>query len=239
MDIGSIESGKLMVKVLTTNEINLTILPKPNLMEKIKYPGVAANRVVGEHGLSMIIKITDGEKTQNILIDTGGLAGTIIENSKQFNIDLSEVDKMIITHGHFDHFGSLTKVIPLLKEGTEFYLNPFCYEQFYGAVTKSGEVIPAEELPTVLKEKKDIFALIGKMPLLSKNMVSNLANQNGVKIIETNEPVQLYDGIITSGEIEFGIDEESKERIRQIYKKIDERREVIIQHFKCEEVVLG
>jgi len=203
MEIGSIESGNLMIKVLTTNEVSLTILPKKNLIDKVKYPGTAANRASAEHGLSMIIKIKEGEETHNILIDTGGLVNTVIENSKQFNIDLSDVDKIILTHGHFDHFGSLANVIPLLKEGTEFYLNPLCFKQFYGAITKSGEAIPAEQLPMALKTRKEDFAMNRKMPALNKTVITNLANQHGVKIIETSEPVKLYEGIITSGEIEL------------------------------------
>lgn len=203
MDIGNIESGKLVIKVLTTNEVSLTILPKMNLADKVKYPGAAANRATGEHGLAMIIRIYEEEKSYNILIDTGGLVGTVIENSKQFNIDLSSVDKIILTHGHFDHFGSLANVIPLLKEGTEFYINPLCYQQFYGAITKSGEVIPAEQLPMVLKTRKEDFAMNRKMPALNKTVITNLSNQNGVKIIETSEPVKLYEGIMTSGEIEL------------------------------------
>lgn len=101
------------------------------------------------------------------------------------------------------------KVIPLLKEGCEFYLNPLCYEQFFIAVKKSGEIVPAERLAIALKEEKDQFALSRKLPLLSKTMVTNLANEHGVKIIETNEPVKLYDGIITSGEIELTDQSES------------------------------
>ena len=201
MDIGSIESGNVMLKVLTTNEVSLTILPKMNLIGKVKYPGATANRAKGEHGLAVMIRITDGMETQNILIDTGGLAGTIIENCKQFNINLSVMNKMVLTHGHFDHFGSLTEVIPLLKEGCQFYLNPLCYEQFFIAVKKTGEIVPADKLATALKEEKDTFALRRKLPPLSKSMVTNLANENGVKVIETNEPVKLHNGIITSGEI--------------------------------------
>lgn len=203
MDIGSIESGKLTLKVLTTNEVSLTILPKVNLVDKIKYPGAAATRAKGEHGLSVMIKIIDGDQTQNILIDTGGLAGTIIENCKQFDVNLSEVDKMVLTHGHFDHFGSLAKVIPLLKEGCKFYLNPLCYEQFFIAVKRTGELVPADKLAMVLKEERDKFSISRKLPPLNKSMITNLANENGVKIIETNEPVKLHNGIITSGEIEL------------------------------------
>lgn len=62
MDIGSIESGNLLVKVLTTNEVSLTILPKMNLVGKVIYPGAKANRAKGEHGLSVLIKINDGKR---------------------------------------------------------------------------------------------------------------------------------------------------------------------------------
>ena len=62
MDIGSIESGNIEVKVLAANEVSLTILPKMNLRDKVKYPGTKANRALGEHGLSMMIKIADGDK---------------------------------------------------------------------------------------------------------------------------------------------------------------------------------
>ncbi|MFX0080599.1 MAG: MBL fold metallo-hydrolase [Candidatus Hodarchaeota archaeon] len=206
MDIGNIESGNAMVKVLTTNEVSLTILPKMNLIDKVKYPGAVAIRAKGEHGLSIMIKIVDREQPKYILIDTGGPAGTIIENCKLFNINLSEVDKMVLTHGHFDHFGSLPNVIPLLKEGCEFYLSPLCYEQFFIAVKKTGEIVPADKLAIALKEEKDTFAMSRKLPPLNKNMITNLADKYGVKLIETNEPIKLYDGIITSGEIEL-IDE--------------------------------
>ena len=64
MDIGSIESGNVMVKVLTTNEVSLTVIPKMNLIGKVKYPGAKANRAKGEHGLSVLIKIIDGGTTQ-------------------------------------------------------------------------------------------------------------------------------------------------------------------------------
>ncbi|MFX0030047.1 MAG: MBL fold metallo-hydrolase [Candidatus Hermodarchaeota archaeon] len=209
MDIRSIESGKVMVKVLTTNEVSLTVLPKDNLIDKVKYPGAKANRAMGEHGLSILIRINDGKKNQNILFDTGGLAGTIIENCKQFDINLSEIDKMILSHGHFDHWGSLMKVFPLLKEGCEFYLNPLCYEQFFIAVRKSGEMVPADRLAVALKEEKDQFSITRKLPLLNRTVVTNLANEHGIRIIETNEPVHLYDGIITSGEIKLTDQSES------------------------------
>jgi 7,8-dihydropterin-6-yl-methyl-4-(beta-D-ribofuranosyl)aminobenzene 5'-phosphate synthase len=214
MDISDeIESGKITLKVLTTNEVNLAILTEDKFNGKVIQPGKSANRVTGEHGFAMSIKIDDGDKSHLFLLDTGGINQTIIENSKQLNIDLGEVEKLVLSHGHFDHFGGLLKVFQQLNEGCEFYLNPKCYLQSYAAVTKSGEEITPQELPNVTKklQKEGELILSGKFPLLNKNLIYKLANERKIAIIETSEPTILYKGIITSGEIElFDEDELTK-----------------------------
>ncbi len=200
-----IESGKVTLKVLTTNEVSITMLTEDKFNGKVIQPEKSANRVAGEHGFAMSIKIEDDDSTHFFLLDTGGLSQTIIENSKQFNINMNDVEKLILSHGHFDHFGGLTRIIPELKEGCEFYLNPNCYLQTFAAVTKTGEEILPEELANSLKklEKEGKLKLVGKMPLLNKNVITNLTNQYNVKLIEITEPVKLYKGITTSGEIEL------------------------------------
>jgi 7,8-dihydropterin-6-yl-methyl-4-(beta-D-ribofuranosyl)aminobenzene 5'-phosphate synthase len=209
----SIESGKITIKVLSTNEASMTLLTKDKFKGKIIQPESSANRASGEHGLAMSIEIKDNNENHLFLLDTGGLNQTIIENSKQLGVNLNNVEKLILSHGHFDHFGGLTGVMPLLKEGTEFILNTKCFDQNYIAITKSGEVIPAEELGVKLKEleKEGKLKLNRKLPLFSRDLVTNTANQYKIKIVETNKPVNLYKGITTSGEIElFDFDEITK-----------------------------
>ncbi|TFG01474.1 MAG: MBL fold metallo-hydrolase [Promethearchaeota archaeon] len=208
-----IESGKVVLKVLTTNTTSVTLLTDDKFKGKVIQPGPTANRAVGEHGFSMSMEIKDGDLTRLFLLDTGSITQMIIENANQFGIDLSTVEKLILSHGHFDHWGGLTKVMPLLKEGTEIILNPRVFDQNYAAVSTTGEEIPAEELGPNLKtlEREGKLKISRKLPPFNKNLISNLAEEQGVKIIEANEPIKLFDGIATSGEIElFDVDEVTK-----------------------------
>jgi 7,8-dihydropterin-6-yl-methyl-4-(beta-D-ribofuranosyl)aminobenzene 5'-phosphate synthase len=205
-----IESGKVTIKVLTTNTASITLLTEDKFKGKVIQPEAAANRVVGEHGLSMSFQIEENGESHLFLMDTGSLTQAIIENSKQLGINLNDVEKLVLSHGHFDHWGGLTAVIPLLKEGTELIMNPRVYDQNYAVITKTGEEIPAEELGENLRalDKAGKLKMNKKLPSLNKKMITDIAEQNNINIVETNEPMKLYKGITTSGEIELFDEEE-------------------------------
>ena len=114
-DIGEIDPGSLTIKVLTSNRTSMTLPTNRSFQGKVIQPGISAR---AEHGLSLGIRISENEASYQILLDTGGLLQTVIENCRQFKIDLNSVEKIILSHGHFDHSGGLTKVIPLV-----FFLN--------------------------------------------------------------------------------------------------------------------
>lgn len=151
----------------------------------------------------MSIEVKTDDTTHNYLLDTGSIRGTIIENSKAFKVNLSHIENLVLSHGHFDHFGALIKIIPDLKEGCEIILNPNCYNQTHIIVFAKGKEVPVEELGTSLRRlvKEGIVKNHRKLPLLNKNLLNKVASENNIKIIETKEPYKIQNGIITSGEI--------------------------------------
>ncbi len=78
----------MKITVLTENTISKNI--SPALSEKIKT----------EHGLSLFIE-TENHK---ILFDMGQ-TNLFLENAKNLNINLEEVDFAVLSHGHYDHGG--------------------------------------------------------------------------------------------------------------------------------------
>ncbi len=63
-----------------------------------------------EHGFSAYIE-DDGKK---ILYDTG-YSNAFIKNAIQMGIDLTKIDYLIISHGHYDHAGGLKHLIEYYK----------------------------------------------------------------------------------------------------------------------------
>jgi 7,8-dihydropterin-6-yl-methyl-4-(beta-D-ribofuranosyl)aminobenzene 5'-phosphate synthase len=66
---------------------------------------------LAEHGFSMLLRVFDEEKSECVLFDTGSSPEAIVENAKRMGIDLSEVGCVVLSHGHYDHFGGLKSVV--------------------------------------------------------------------------------------------------------------------------------
>jgi len=63
--------------------------------------------LIAEHGLALLVQTED----KNILFDTG--QGHAIENNmKVLGLDKIEIDKVILSHGHYDHSKGLTDALP-------------------------------------------------------------------------------------------------------------------------------
>ena len=213
--IDGIKPGNLMIKVLTSNTVDVTLATEGKFKGKVIQPRTEAVHVIGEHGLSFLIKVFEDEMSHNYLFDTGGLQGTIINNSKVFNVNLNNIDKLILSHGHYDHFGGLEGIFPQLKEGCEVYLNPECYNQTHQILFKEGKKVSLEELDKSLKKliENGIITKHRKYPLLDKKSIYNLAKKHKIRLIESKEPQILNKGIITSGIIDiFDINEVTKGR---------------------------
>lgn len=67
-----------------------------------------ANNIKCEHGLSMLVQT----ENYTILYDVGQ-SDKFVDNAAQLGVDLSDVDYVILSHGHYDHTGGLPAFMEL------------------------------------------------------------------------------------------------------------------------------
>ncbi len=92
-----------------------------NLMEDTK----GVDGLLFEHGLCFYVET----KNHKLLVDTGA-TDAFIENAKKLEIDLSKVDTVIISHGHYDHTGGVLAFANINPEA-KIYIQKTAQGDFY------------------------------------------------------------------------------------------------------------
>jgi 7,8-dihydropterin-6-yl-methyl-4-(beta-D-ribofuranosyl)aminobenzene 5'-phosphate synthase len=64
--------------------------------------------LASEFGLSMHAETRRGTETRNILMDFGFTPEALLNNVNLVGIDPAGLDALVLSHGHYDHFGGLT-----------------------------------------------------------------------------------------------------------------------------------
>jgi 7,8-dihydropterin-6-yl-methyl-4-(beta-D-ribofuranosyl)aminobenzene 5'-phosphate synthase len=89
---------------------------------------------LAEWGLSMLVE-ADGAK---VLFDTGaGLAA--VHNAQLLDIDLATIDRIVLSHGHYDHTGGLREVLTRMHKEVEIIAHPDVWAAKYGKWGKHTE----------------------------------------------------------------------------------------------------
>src|SRR6478609_874405 len=151
------EVDSLAVRIVTDNQIikfiptekrdGLTIERNPGgNLSKDAPPSL---ELIGEWGLSMHAQSRRDNEVRNILIDFGYQSQTLLNNMSILKIDPANVDAMVLSHGHYDHFGGLVGFLSAnegkLKKGLPFFVGGedcFCMRQTaagqYGALDRKA-----------------------------------------------------------------------------------------------------
>src|SRR5215470_19959345 len=79
---------------------NISIEPPPRLLD---YRRTLHN----QWGLSLYLQSQRGSEQRTIMLDFGYTPEALINNIELTGADPSKIDAMVVSHGHFDHYGGL------------------------------------------------------------------------------------------------------------------------------------
>ncbi len=143
--------------------------------------------IIGEHGFSALIE----KDNDRILMDTGQGLG-LKANAKVMKIDLSQIRKIVLSHGHYDHTGGL-EAFAGQKQELDIYAHPDVFSPKFKS-RDEGE-----------KEEKFIGL---------KHTPASLEAYLNARVHLLKEFTQISNGVYFSGEIPRLTDfEESDKRL--------------------------
>ena len=101
-----------------------------------------------EHGFSMLIRVFREGKAKSVLFDTGVSPEGVVENAELMGVNLSEVECIVLSHGHYDHFGGLLSAVKAVNKAA---LPIIVHENMFktrGSANSKGSVRKYPEFPT-------------------------------------------------------------------------------------------
>ena len=127
--------------------------------------------LLAEWGLSVLVDTGEAR----ILMDTG-TSISVTHNAPVFGIDLGTVDKIVISHGHYDHTGGLAPVLQQIGREIDVIAHPDMWANKYTLVGEFQRYIG---------------------PPASRKELEGL----GARFKLSREPVWITEDIVTTGEV--------------------------------------
>jgi 7,8-dihydropterin-6-yl-methyl-4-(beta-D-ribofuranosyl)aminobenzene 5'-phosphate synthase len=112
--------------------------------------GISADKppgktLISEFGLSMHVESRRGAETRNVLVDFGFTPEALVNNADLLGIDPAKLDALVLSHGHYDHFGGLAGFLRqyrgVLKAKLPFYIGGedcFCSREWTAGPVKGN-----------------------------------------------------------------------------------------------------
>ena len=184
IDVPTID--KLSVRVLVDSASDIFFKPQEANGVKTE-PGRSADStrpLHSEWGLSLLLEPQRGDEKRTFLLDYGWTPEVINGNMDLLKVDASKIDTLIMSHGHFDHWGGLL-----------------------GFLDKHRKDLPADL--TMYAGGEDNFcqryARAGQGELSDFGMLDrrDIAKQN-VKLVLCESPVVIGGHAFTTGKIKRG-----------------------------------
>jgi 7,8-dihydropterin-6-yl-methyl-4-(beta-D-ribofuranosyl)aminobenzene 5'-phosphate synthase len=154
-------------------------------LESIRITTLADNYVfksgfLGQWGLSFLVEAKDGTgRTHKIVFDTAAIKESVLYNIKKLGIDLSDLEYIVLSHGHKDHTATTVELLRMSNRNVKVVTHPHLFLPKF-TVAKDGRRV--EGGPPEGEASADI-------------------EKAGGQLVMTDKPLKLFPGAYTTGQI--------------------------------------
>ena len=135
------------------------------------------------HGLSCLITVKSGNETKTLLFDTGPEDRVFEQNVSRLGADLSSVEAIVLSHGHWDHGGAMVRALQIIRD------------------RNGGKRVPYYSHPDMFRTRA-MKRPDGSMLLMEDVPSVGVLTDNGADVVNSREPQTLFEGMAyVSGEI--------------------------------------
>ncbi|MBW2147555.1 MAG: MBL fold metallo-hydrolase [Deltaproteobacteria bacterium] len=125
----------MTITTLVDNYVT-TILPT------VDYASGSKERLLAEHGLALLVEVKDDEGARHVfLLDAGGSQTTFLYNADRMKVDPRQAEFLVVSHGHWDHTGSVIPIIQRSRKELPVLVHPEAFRErwrLYPDGTKAG-----------------------------------------------------------------------------------------------------
>jgi 7,8-dihydropterin-6-yl-methyl-4-(beta-D-ribofuranosyl)aminobenzene 5'-phosphate synthase len=132
----------------------------------------SSGHFLGEWGLSILVETEE----VMVLLDAGK-SYSMIYNAGTLGIDFGKIEKVVLSHGHYDHTGGLRELLRRMRKGVDIIAHPDIWQAKY--TRREGE---ADRYVGIPFQQDELESLGGRFRLAS-------------------QPVHIADDLMTTGQI--------------------------------------
>ncbi len=123
---------------------------------RIVYDNIAKDGFDSGWGFSCLVELDN----ETILFDTGWDGNVLLSNLKNFGVDPTDIDKVVLSHAHWDHIGGLTHV---MRPDMSVYLPKSFSEHLKGELKSRLDLHEVENPQEIMKGVYTTGALENKI----------------------------------------------------------------------------